>query len=49
MVALGIIESELPNSSIQCDVNIFQLICLSASYVQIFAENKGYPPLTICS
>ena len=32
-----IIESEFPNSSIQCDVYIFQLICLSASYVRIFA------------
>ena len=47
MVALGIIDSEFPNSSNQCDVYIFQLICLSASNVQIFAAENGYFPLTI--
>ena len=46
MVALGIIESEFPYSSIQCDVYIFQLICLPASCVKIFTANNGYLPLT---
>ena len=43
MVALGIIESEFPLA-----FNV-KLICLPASkYVQIFAANNGYLPLTIC-
>ena len=46
MVALGIIGSEFSNSSIQCDVYIFQLICLSPSYDHFFAANNDYLPLT---
>ena len=43
---LRIIELEFPNSSIQCDVYIFQLICLSSSYNHFFAADNGYLPLT---
>ena len=46
MVALGIIGSEFSNSSIQCDVYIFQLTCLSPSYDHFFAANNEYLPLT---
>ena len=46
-MVLGIIESKFLNSSIQCDIFIFQLICLSPSYDHFFAANKGNLPLTI--
>ena len=48
VVALGIIESEISNSIIQCDVYIFQLLCLSPRYGRFFDANKGYLPLTNC-
>ena len=46
VVAHGIIESEFPNSSIQWDVCIFQLICMSPSYDHFLTGKKGYLPLT---
>ena len=38
---LIIIESEFPNSSIQCDVYFFHLICLSSSYDHFFAADNS--------
>ena len=48
VVALRIIESEFPNYRIQCDVYIFQLICLSSSYDQFFAADNCNLALTNC-
>ena len=38
-MAFGIAESEFPNPSIQCDVYIFQLICMDRLLLQIMVPS----------
>ena len=45
---LELLNQKFPYSSIQCDIYILQLICLSSSYDHFFAADNGDLPLTNC-